>query len=431
MTYSNFTAALDIGSTHIALAIGTKTTDGTINVIDYESTPSAAIKLGKITNESAIAKDIQMLILKIQQRNKIIIESAYVSTSSIGLYSNRISISKSLGEGSIVTEELLENLNTHGDLIPESNKTKRLYCKPLVYRIDGEKVDEVKGNTCQRIEADYLAVDADSESIERIKNTLRLAEIKMADMYMSPIIAAEATLSSKEKKEGVAVVEIGNASTKISIFKEDKLQYVSTIQLGCKLIVNDLSNMLNISQELAWKVFGNEQFGAVYTNLVEDAEMELITKNDIKKIFPTRFIVEIIEARLEEIILNVKNQIEKSGFMNLLISGLVISGKVITIKNLSHFVNIKTNFNVRISDIKANMPDDSNITLAVTDTEICGLLMLGKSTSKNNEQIEEKKVEEIKKKTTEKDKPKKEGKWTFVGMKSMFDGMFDNEETEF
>ncbi len=428
MIYSNFTAALDIGSAQISLAIGTKTTNGVINIIDYETLPSSSVKYGKIVNESVVAKEIQSLILKVQQRQKVIIEKVYVTTSGTGLYSERVSVNKALGEGSIVTAEVLKSLDVSDELISKSAKDERLLTQALVYRVDGEKEEQVVGKSCQRIEADYLTVNADGESIDRIKNTLKLAEITMADMFLSPSTVAEAILTQEEKKAGVAAIEIGHASTKIAIYKEGKLQFVSTMPLGCRMIINDLSSSLNISYALAERLLQNNQFGAVCASLVEDAEMELTTKSDIKKIFPTRFIVEVIEARLEEILLNVKHQLEKSGFMNLMISGLVMTGHVVNIKNLSHFVTIKTNFNVRVADMKACLSKDSVHQLTHADAEICGLLKLGKNNSKKEEK-KEKKVETVTPQDSAPEpKEKKDKKKIFRGMRDMFEGLFDEED---
>ncbi len=389
MNYSNFTAALDMGATHITLAIATKTTDKLVNIIDYEKVASTSIRWGKILNEIALAKEIQSLILRVQQRNNMIIEKIYVSSSSVGLYSSHINISKTLGAGSIVTQELLNSLINSEELALYSNKDSRLYCEPLSYKLNGEKENDVLGKQCQRIDADYLTIDADSDTIQRIKNTFKYAEVSLADIFLSANTIAEATLTENEKINGVAILEIGMASTKLAIYKDKKLQYASTMPLGCTMILKDLCNVLNISNTTAEKLLANNKFGAVCVNLVEDAEMELQTNSGIVKNFSTRQIVEIIEDRLDEILQNVKNQIEKSGFMNLLIGGLVVTGEVLQIENLTNFISSKTNFNVRIADISKNISNDSVKKLLYTEAELCGTLMLGENICKKVEKKKE------------------------------------------
>ena len=430
MIYSNFTAVLDIGSAQISLAIGTKTTEGKLNIIDVESCPSSSIKYGKIVNESVVAKEVQALILKVQQRHKVIIEQVYVSTSGVPLYSERVSLTKALGNGSIVTEEVLSSLNGAEELKLKDTKDRLLHKEALIYRLDDEKQEMVVGKSCRRIEADYLLVKAETDSLERIENSLDIAKVKMAEMFLAPQVIAEAILTEEEKKTGVAAVEIANASTKIAIYKEDKLQYIATLPLGYRLIIKDLSNALNISYALAETLFQHKEVGAVYASFVKDADMELSTKSDIKKIYPTRFIVEIIEARLEEILLNIKNHLAKSGFINLIISGMVFTGNVVKLKNLSQFVSLKTNLNVRIANLAPSLSPDSKHQLSDADAEICGMLTLGKSISKKEDKKEKKEAApapSAKPKTPSGEKKGK--KQIFRGMRNLFEEIFDEEDT--
>lgn len=423
MNYSNFTAALDIGSTHITLAIATKTTQGDINVIDIESAPISSIKYGKIVNESAIAKEIQSLILKIQQRQKATIDKIYISTSSAMLYSERISLNKALGDGSIITQELLDKMNNSEELNDLEDKSLELYCEPVYYRLDGEKIAEPVGKACQRIEAEYLKISADKESISRIKASLKQAEIKMAEIFISPQTIAEATLTPAEMKAGVAAIEVGHATTKIAVYKDDQLQYATCIPLGSNLIIRDLSNTLNISYALAEDTYMDDKFGSVCTSLVEDLDIELSTKNDIKKIFPSRYVVEVIEARLEEILLNIKFQLEQSGFMYLLSEGLVLSGSITNIKNLTHFVSLKTNINARIADLKSCLSGSNEKALTAEDAELCGILLLGHNNCKKEEKVKEVvPVQPVPEK-------KKEKKKIFRGMRNLFDDFFEEEDT--
>ncbi len=425
MNYSNFTAALDIGSAKITLTLGTRTTKGDINIIDTESSPTSYVKYGKIINEAAVAKEIQSLVLKIQQRQKATIEKVYISTSGTMLFSERISINKALGEGSIVTEEVIKSLNDNEELKQVPNKDEQVYCKPTCYRIDGEKAPAPEGMACQRIEADYLTITGNEESLDRIVSTLNQAEINIAELFLSPQAVAESTLTPEEKHNGAAAVKIGYGTSKLAVYKDSILQYAVCIPLGTKLIIEDLSRTLNISYSLAEELYMDHQFGAVCASLVEDAEMELTTKNDIKKIFPTRYIVEIIEARLEEILLNIKYQLEKSGFMYLLSEGLVLSGNVTSIKNLSYFVTLKTNLNSRIAEIRNCVSNQTDTKFTANDAEICGLLLLGQNNCKKEEKVEKTEEEE----TPKKENKTKEKKNLFRGMRSIFEELFEEEDT--
>lgn len=391
MNYSNFIAALDIGTSKITLTLATRTTSGDINVIDSESTPTTSVKYGKITNENTVAKEIQSLVLKIQQRLGAIIEKVYVTTGGALLQSETNTVEKELPENSIVTTSTIKELTDSNYDIKTASTEKILEIHPLSYKIDGETVENIEGRAAQKIEISYLIIKGRKDSINKIKNTLKIAEIQIADTFLSPIIIANTTLNKKEKTLGTAAVEIGQSTTKIAIYQNEKLRFVTTIPLGCRLITSDLKSCLDIEYETAELLKKDDKFGAVCSNLVEEADLILKTTSGMKNNYSSKMVVEIIEARVEEIFLNIMHQIEKSGYMYLLSGGMVISGSISDIKNLTQFIKIKTNLNARIADIKPLFSNASqNNTHIPESAETCGMLMMGKINCKKEEAIETK-----------------------------------------
>lgn len=421
MNYSNFIAALDIGSSKITLTLATRTTSGEINVIDAESTPTSSVKYGCITNENAVAKEIQSLVLKIQQRHGAIIEKVYVTTGGSMLQSEKNTISKTLGEGSIVTEDVIQALFKSNETNDIATADEILEVRPLSYKLDGEAAEEILGRACHTIEAVFLIIKGRKDALKKIKDTLRIAEVQMADMFLAPLAIADTSLNERERSLGTAAVEIGKASTKLAIYQAEKLRYVTTIPLGTQLIVSDLCACLDIHRETAELLSDDANFGAVCSNLVEDADLLLKQTNGMKKNFSSRFVVEVIEARVEEILLNIMHQIERSGFMYLLSGGLVVSGHITNIKNLTQFIKMKTNLNARIADIMPLFSDTSAGNTHIPESaETCGMLVMGQANCKKEEKVEKKKEEVA-------PEPKKK-RSIRKGMGDLFAGFFDETD---
>lgn len=424
MNYSNFIAALDIGSSKITLTLATRTTTGEINILDSETAQSNAIKHGRIINEHAVAKEIQSLILKVQQRQATIIKKVYVTTGGSMLSSITNTVTKELGEGSIVTSSTIDNLVDSNLSVEIAEDEEILEIKPLSYKIDGETVASIEGQACHNVEVNYLIIKGKKDSLEKIKNTLKTAEVQMADMFLSPIAIAETTLTAKEKTLGTAAVEIGKSSTKIAIYQGDKLRFLTTLPLGGQLITSDLSTCLDITSDTAELLTKDQNFGAVCANLVEDADIMLRTTSGIKKSYPSRMIVEVIEARIEEILMNIMHQFERSGFMYLLSGGIVISGGVSEVKNLTQFVKMKTNINARVADIKPFFSANSTTKIPTAkNAETCGMLILGDTICKKEEK-EEKKTVKVEKEPAK----KKEKRNIFKGLPSLWDMLDEKDE---
>lgn len=421
MNYSNFIAALDIGSSKISLTLATRTTMGEINVIDSEVASTTSVKYGRIINENAVAKEIQSLVLKIQQRHGAIIEKVYVTTGGALLQSQTNTVEKELGQGSIVTTDIIEGLLKSNYDVELDQNEEILEIRTLSYKLDGEPAESIDGRVCHKVEAQYLLIKGKKDAIQNIKNTLKIAEVQMADMFLAPIIIADTTLSEREKSLGTAAVEIGLSTTKIAIYQADKLRFVTTIPLGTQLITSDLSTCLDVTKETADLLRKDDNFGAVCSNLVEDADLRLKASNGIPINFSSRMVVEVIEARVEEILLNVMHQIEASGFMYLLSGGLVVSGSISEIKNLTQFIKIKTNLNARVADIKPLFSGASQGSIHTpASTETCGMLVIGETNCKKEEKAEKKETKPV-------EEPKKK-RSIRKGMGDLFAGFFDETD---
>ncbi len=419
MIYSSFIAALDIGGSMLTLTLSTRTTEGKINVIATETASTGAVKYGRITNEKTLAQEIQSLVLKVQHRCKAIIEKVYVSTGGTMIFSEVHTEEKELGGGSIVTEDIMLNLWENARKQAETEMEEVLLVQPLSYKLDGEVVENIEGKSCYHIESTHLIVKGRRDNLKKIRNTLKMAEMQIADILIAPLAIAEVTLSPKEKALGTAAIEIGESSSKIAVYQAGKLRFASTIPLGTQLIVSDLCTCLDINKKTAEQLKDDPNFGAVHVKLVEDADLLMKNNSGTKKNYASRMVVEIIEARIEEIFLNIMYRLEQSNYMLLLKGGLVISGDVSKIKNLTQFVEMKTNIKVKIADIKPLLEENAELPMTNIDAETCGMLALGTSNCKKEE---DRKREEMPEQTTK----RKTTKRSFAkGVKGMKDNIMD------
>ena len=144
---------------------------------------------------------------------------------------------------------------------------------------------------------------------------------------------------------GVALADIGEGSTDIILYKNDKLIYTKTIPLGGMHFKSDLVYILKLTDD-------------------EDA-IEILNKYRDRDISPDGYIYygdgkhiaaleleDFINARVEEIIDYIDNTIEKSGFNGYLGKGLVLTGgvisdKIINPEKLLEKINKKTGYVAR------------------------------------------------------------------------------------
>ena len=135
------------------------------------------------------------------------------------------------------------------------------------------------------------------------------------------LASAQAVLTENQRENGVAVLDIGAATTGVAVFEEGDLQYLSVIPLGGQNVTNDLAIGLRTDPEIAESVkLAHARFGGKKLGKVE-------TKHEKKTYsFEQSEIDEIVGARYEEIFEAVAKELKKAGRAGKLPSGAVLTG---------------------------------------------------------------------------------------------------------
>ena len=160
---------------------------------------------------------------------------------------------------------------------------------------------------------------------------------------------AKAVLYESEMENGVALVDIGAGSTSVSIYEGNVMRHYASIPFGGKNITDDIKNESEITEKLAENI--KLAFGACMPDkLLSLSEKVLHIRSingDGDKTLPVKYLSEIITARVEEIIMAILYEIEKSGFADMLRSGIVITGGTAQITNICNFIHDISGYKVR------------------------------------------------------------------------------------
>ena len=193
---------------------------------------------------------------------------------------------------------------------------------------DGRSVENPVGAFSSSFILNAELILADKEYIKTIMNVFRRLNISIDGMVPITLAEKNLILTDNERKACTMLVDIGAQNTDIGVFYNDKFVYTDSIPVGGQNITNDIAIVLNISNEEAEKL--KKQYGLALKAFIEnDNEVILNTAKDNNKIVMSSHIVEIIEARVDQIfeIIDeelVKNQIKSH------IDSVVLTGQGIT-----------------------------------------------------------------------------------------------------
>ena len=138
----------------------------------------------------------------------------------------------------------------------------------------------------------------------------------------------------------VLLLDIGAGNTEIGIFEGSTFVYTNTIPLGGDNITNDIALVLNISEEEADKL--KRQYGLAMKSFIDnDNEILLATcRDENRRVIKSSELIEIIEARIEEIFSLVNKDITMQGIKQR-INNVILTGQGITSINMKSAVELR------------------------------------------------------------------------------------------
>jgi cell division protein FtsA len=198
---------------------------------------------------------------------------------------------------------------------------------PRQYIIDGydEIVDPV-GMVGVKLEVETDVIAGKITSVQNIVKSMEKAGLKIDGLIVEALGTSEALLTSEEKEMGVVMIDVGGGVTDISVFKNKKLIFYDSIPVGGDHITSDISIGLKIPYQEAERL--KRQYELALTSLIKnDQEISVSELNDSrKKTVKVSEVVEIIEARVQEIFTLCYDLLQNSNISGSLSAGIVLAG---------------------------------------------------------------------------------------------------------
>lgn len=379
MAATDFIVAIELGSSKITGIAGRKDSDGIIHVLAYAREESSSfIRKGVVYNIDKTAQSLTSVINKLEGALGNSISKVYVGIGGQSIRTMKNIVNRHFANEEIITQELVDSIIDENMQVPLTDMDI-LDVIPQEYKIGINLQADPVGVLGSNIEGRFLNVVARSSIKKNLQRCFELAKIEVAEYFISPLAAADVILTDTEKRTGCALVDFGADTTTVAVYKNNILRYLSVLPLGGNNITRDIC-ALQIEEEEA------ENLKIKYGNAILEQSEEEAAKSyqleDGRRSVESKILNEIIEARVEEIIANVWNQIELSSYQGDLMSGIVITGGGSNLKNMDEAIKNRTKINnVKVAKfirtgIKAEGPD--LLKKEGTQNTLIGLLNAGK-----------------------------------------------------
>ncbi len=364
---SRYAVGLDIGTTKVrAVVAHLDASTGQPSIIGLGEADNSGMRKGTVVNLQGPAQAIDQALGAAERMSGYEVHGATLSVNGAHILTTHADGMVAVGapDHEITYDDLgrLEEVATVGK-VPANRDV--LEVVPHAYKLDEQdNIKDPLGMTGTRLEIDAHVVSALRPHLENLGKTTEMAKVSLHAVVVAPIAAARAVLHEQQRENGVAVVEMGGATTGVAVYEEGDLRYVGVVPIGGVHITNDLAIGLKTDPEIAEKVkrehasatVRKEQSGV---SIKHDGEIHTFTTADID---------EIVEARLEEIFEGVQRELKRAGYAGKLPSGIVLTGGAAKLKNLADFVKEYLNLAVRIGKptISGAVADDVDPTAYAT-----------------------------------------------------------------
>ena len=386
MAVTDFIVAIELGSSKISGIAGRKLPDGSIQILATASeNASDCIRKGVIYNLDKTTQSLTSIIKKLESTLKASIGKVYIGMGGQSLRTIRNTEVRHMDEEIKISQELIDSLKDSNRAVPIVGY-QILGVAPQEYKVGNDLIVEPVGVQTDHIEARFLNIIARKNVKENITKCCDLVPIEIAEDaedLIAPLALAEAVLTSSEKRSGCALIDFGADTTTVSVYKNNILRHLAVIPLGGNNITRDIcSQQIEEEDAEALKV----RFAQAYTEPTENDDENKTYRLDNGCSINAILLEDIVEARLNEILDNVANQIVLSGYENKLLAGAIITGGGINLKNMEEAfikrtkieklrVAKDTHISLKGIEVKKDGSNNTLIALLAAGKENCCLAM--------------------------------------------------------
>lgn len=376
---------IEMGGSHISAIVGYVEDNHALRILGEQKRLSDDIKSGVVEKMSGAAFKINESIKLLQNSLKLQpIREASISVNARSMKNFNFSLRTKVNN--LVTDKLLNELENTCRKNVENDKVHVFECIPLDYYVDGKRVENPLGMHASQIQVDYNLIVGNALVKESIERSIERTGIAVDYIHIGMEAIATAILDEEEKNDGCAVISFGATTTSLGIYLNGKLQDYLVVPLGGMNITKDIQelgiNFMN-AETLKCKV-GHAMEKFVRKPAMIEIPAENPSMGKIK--VPTQFLATIIEARLEEMLEPVFQQLNSIPYP--LHSGIVITGGGSKLKNIMDFIEEKTGLKVRMGNHEDWLSDDTDEHFLEPEyAEAVGSLLLTNELIENESEI--------------------------------------------
>jgi cell division protein FtsA len=316
---------LDIGTTKMCAVVGEVRPDS-IEIIGIGSHPSEGLRKGVVINIEKTVESIKEAIEEAETMAGCEISSVYAGIAGghvKGFNSHGVIALKEREVTKKDIERVIEAASAVA--IPMDREVIHVLTQEFIVD-DQDGITDPMGMAGVRLEAKIHIVTGAVTSAQNIIKCANRAGLDVCDIVLESLASSEAVLSEEERNLGVALLDFGGGTTDLAVFSRGTIKHTSVLALGGDNLTYDISIGLRTPKAEAEKI--KIKYGCALSSMIgKDETIEVAGVGGRKpRILSRQILGEVLEPRAEEIFALIHNELVRSGYENMINSGVVITG---------------------------------------------------------------------------------------------------------
>ena len=316
---------LDIGTTKICTVVG-ELVEGQCNIIGLGTSPSKGLRKGVVINIESTVQSIKKAVEEAE-----LMAGCHITSVYAGVAGGHIRGINSHGVIAVKNREISPNdvkrVIDAASAVAIPMDREVIHIIPQEFVVDDQDgIKDPVGMSGVRLEGRVHIITGAITSAQNIIKCANRAGLDVDDIVLEQLGSSDAVLTPEEKELGAAIIDIGGGTTDLVIFANGSIKHTAVISLAGSHITSDISMGLRTPLEEAEKI--KKRYGCSLASMVrKDETIEVPSVGGRKpRILSRQTLAEIIEPRVEEILSLVHSEMLKTGYANLIASGMILTG---------------------------------------------------------------------------------------------------------
>ena len=351
MAIGDIIVGVDIGTTKIATVVGEVNNFEQIETICSTSYKCSGLKKGKIINEEEISLSLEKTIKDAEDETNLKINSAYVTIPGkyVTIVQNSITKDAKDKYAGISIRDVQNAIMQVKDIEIPEGKTLIDIVPDKVILDNGTVVTDPVGNLSSSFTISAQIILADKEYVRQLNNIFKKAGLEIDGIVPTTLAERNLILDKNELHDNIAIIDVGAENTDVGVFEGSTYVYTNSIPVGGENITNDIALVLNIEKEEADKL--KRQYGLALKSFIDndnDIILNTCKDNNKNKIIKSSELIEIIEARIEDMFLIINKDLNNQGIKSR-INNVILTGQgIVNISKSDVAGKINLNIPVKI-----------------------------------------------------------------------------------